>query len=95
MSRLELVSRLMVSRAAEIWEALVTSRGKRVVFGRLVRADILVVLRAVAKTWKSRDWKFKARALPIPPSLQPVMRTNFFLVDMLNLGVSGKQKVKF
>ena len=43
---------------------------------RLARLGILDGVRAVAKTCKPRSWKAPARAAPMPPSLQPVMRTD-------------------
>lgn len=47
-----------------------------VMLGRLDRLGILDGVRAVAKTCKPRSWKASARAPPMPPSLQPVMRTD-------------------
>ena len=45
-------------------------------------------LRAVAKTWKPRDWKFLAIAQPMPEVLQPVIRTAFFwIVAMVSVVV--------
>jgi hypothetical protein len=41
------------------------------------RCDILDTERAVAKTWRPREWKERAREEPMPPAEQPVMRTVF------------------
>ncbi len=54
----------------------VTSRAIRVTLGSFSRFDILDRLRAVANTWRPRSWKASASAAPMPPALQPVMRTD-------------------
>lgn len=43
-----------------------------------LRCWILAVFRALAKTLRPFLWKVFARASPIPPSLQPVMKTVFW-----------------
>lgn len=63
-------------------EWMVTSRARMVTLGRLARLGILDGVRAVAKTCKPRSWKTSARAPPMPPSLQPVMR-----IDLGAMGV--------
>jgi hypothetical protein len=70
-------------------EGDVTSRVKRVIFGMFSRCDILDRERAVAKTWRLRLEKEKARAEPMPPAEQPVMRT--YLVGVEG-GMMGRSK---
>lgn len=64
------------SAAAEMEAAETTSRVRTVTFGAEARdGEIFDGVRAVAKTWYPFDWNSEARALPIPPSEQPVIRT--------------------
>lgn len=67
---------LTASTAAVTLDWMVTSRARRVTLCRFARMGILDRVRAVAKTCKPRSWKASARAPPMPPSLQPVMRTD-------------------
>lgn len=55
----------------------VTSSARSWTLGRLVKLVIFEMLRVVAKTFQPCFWKEKAKPAPIPPSLQPVMRTDF------------------
>lgn len=68
---------LTASAAAVMLDSIVTSRARRVTLGRFARFRILDRVRAVAKTCNPRSWKASARAPPMPPSLQPVIRTDF------------------
>jgi hypothetical protein len=81
-SSLPLVFVLMSSTAAEMLEGTVTSRVKRVTFGRAARCDNFCRERAEAKMCMLRLWKASTRADPMPPALQPVIRTDF--CDMFN-----------
>lgn len=59
---------------------------------REARVDIEEILRAVAMTWSPDLWNSAARALPIPPLEQPVMRTvlllgwDILLIDVDDFG---------
>jgi hypothetical protein len=56
------------------------------------RSAALEGSRAVAKTWKPRSWKILAMAQPIPPVLQPMIRTVFFCtVAMVSLVEDGDE----
>lgn len=72
--------------------AELTSRARRVTFGRLPRCDILERVRAVAKTWRFRFWKATAREDPMPPRLQPVMRTDFMADDGDGRTITGRKE---
>lgn len=81
---------LTASTAAAMLDWTVTSRARMVTLGRLPRLGILDGVRAVAKTCKPRSWKASARAPPMPPSLQPVMRTDLRAMGVeWSLGVLG------
>lgn len=62
-------------------DGLVMSRGMNVTFGRFSRFVVLDRVRAVAKTCKPRDWNSSASAYPIPPALQPVIRTDLGAIN--------------
>ena len=66
---------LTASTASAIEEDEVISSVRRVMLGSCSRSDILDRLRAVAKTWTPRRANSFARPWPMPPVLQPVMRT--------------------
>lgn len=70
------VSISTVLTAAAIEAAEVTSMASNVTSGSVSNGDILDSVRAEAKTWKPWRWKECARANPMPPLLQPVMRTD-------------------
>jgi hypothetical protein len=57
----------------------VISSVRSMMLGRSTRCDILDREQAVAKTWRPRFWKDFAREEPMPPLLQPVMRTDFMV----------------
>ncbi|SPQ26433.1 2577d48c-f79d-462c-bb09-39e862aa7450 [Thermothielavioides terrestris] len=79
MSSVPPVALRTAATAASMLAREVTSSGSRVTSGRCANSGgILAGSRAVAKTWKPRFWKATARAAPMPPALQPVMRTVFF-----------------
>lgn len=83
----------MLSTAAAIDAELTTSRG-RISIPMAARCCTLARLRAVAKTRRPLEWKTFANASPIPPSLQPVIRTLFAiiserLIDAANLEELG------
>lgn len=64
------------STACRMLDLEVTSRVRQYVLGKEARSLILEMSRAVAKTVKPFRWKVRARAWPMPPALQPVMRTD-------------------
>ena len=73
----------MDATAEAMEEGEVTSSVKRVIFGREERWVIFERERAVAKTWRPRFENDSASAEPIPPAEQPVMRTYFVGLDIL------------
>lgn len=56
-------------------DVIVTSSVRSNALGRVDRCDILEFSRAVAKTWRLYFWNDSTRAEPMPPAMQPVMRT--------------------
>ncbi len=63
-------------------EGEVTSREMRVTLGNFSRSAIFDLVRAVAKTWRPCCWNAMARAEPMPPALQPVMRTDLGVIGL-------------
>ena len=61
--------------------------------GSVNRCAIFDGLRAVAKTRRLHFWKATARADPMPPSLQPVMRTVLSAMIVLNVEVRSVEMV--
>jgi len=75
----------------------VTSSAIVVIFGNFDRFSRFDNLRAVAKTWRPRAWKARARPSPALPAVQPVTRTDSGIFEELfvcSCFGGGSEKVK-